>query len=91
MYTIRFDIHIVKLQEAVTYMSPVEMSMTGIKTFRKNCPCLFCLFPYGLDYRGSKYGILSEQDCVTGIAKELVFKKHKCTVLWPLNNFTFNF
>ena len=31
MYAIRFDMHIVKQQEVVTYVSPVEVFVTGIK------------------------------------------------------------
>jgi len=40
IYTIRFDIHILKQQEVVTYVSPVEVFATEIKIvlMSKNCP-----------------------------------------------------
>jgi len=34
MYVIRFDIHIVKQQEVVTYVSPVGVFATEIKIFK---------------------------------------------------------
>jgi len=90
MYAIRFDIHKVKRQEVVTYLSPVKVFATRIKIInRQKLSLIAILFPSkGLDCliyrssRGKDLGLQSEQDCVTEIKKIAVFKKPNCTVLW---------
>ena len=66
---IRFDIHIVKIQEVVIYVSPVEVFVTRIKLFnRQNCPWLldFSLLKVMIYVQKARTWIskLSEQDCV---------------------------
>jgi len=54
MYAIRFDMHIVKKE--LTYMSPAEVSVTGIKIYNwQNLSLIGWLFPLeDLDLQGVK-------------------------------------
>ena len=66
-----YDTHIVKQQEVVTYVSPVEVFVNGIKFFNRQVLSVIALSLSSF----TKVDFQSEQDCVTEIENLLCICK----------------